>query len=139
MMAHAFPHSLLQKEAEVAVNRLPGREEGRRRQVAPLAAGADHIKQPVQQTAHVGAARSPAGFRWRDQGSQQRILLIAQRLTATEVTDKSAILGCPHHGLQREFHNWNSCQTFLAHNPSGEPPASETGSKPPQPISVSCS
>jgi len=95
-MAQALPYPGLQKSAEVAVNRLPGREGGRRRQVAPLAAGAHDVEQAVQEAPHVGRTRPPAGLGRRDQRFEQPILVIAQGLAGTVTANQPAVLGRPH-------------------------------------------
>ena len=72
-----------------AVHRPPGRESGRGRQVAPLAAGAHEVEQAVQHPPHVGRAR-PAVRRLggRDDRGQQGVLLVAEGLPGTEIADQ---------------------------------------------------
>src|SRR4051794_41713283 len=43
-----------------------------------------------------GGARPPAGLGGRDQGREQGVLLVAERLPGAEVADKGPVLRCPH-------------------------------------------
>jgi hypothetical protein len=66
----------------------------------PLAAGAHDVEQPVQQASHVGGSWPAAGLGGRDEGRQQAVLVIAQRLARPESPDQQAVLARPHGGLQ---------------------------------------
>ena len=91
-----LPHVCAREGAQVAVHRPPGRERRRWRQVAPLATGAHEVEQAVQQPPHVGRARPAAGLGGRDQGRDQRVLLVAERLPGAEIADQRPALRCPH-------------------------------------------
>src|SRR4051794_8753328 len=43
-----------------------------------------------------GGARPPAGLGGRDQGREQGVLLVAERLPGAEVADEGPVLRCPH-------------------------------------------
>jgi site-specific DNA recombinase len=123
VMTHGLPHARVQEGAEVAIHRRPRQERGRRRQVPPLAAGAQHVEQAIQHAPHVRRARAPSGLGRRDQGPQQPPLVVRQRLARPIVSDQRAILGCPHGTLHNKQTTWNAATTVpvtpsnLAHNP----------------------
>src|SRR3954471_22752174 len=96
MMADRLPHACARERAHVLVHRPPGREGRGWRQVAPLAAGSHEVEQAVHQPPHVGRARPAAGLGGRDQGREQGVLLVAERLPRAKVADKDPALRCPH-------------------------------------------
>src|SRR3954469_14716674 len=96
MMADRLPHACARERAHVLVHRPPGREDRGWRQVAPLTAGSHEVEQAVQRPPHVGRARPTAGLGGRDQGHEQGVLLVAERLPGAEVADEGPVLRCPH-------------------------------------------
>src|SRR3954447_11095666 len=96
MMADRLPHACAREPAHVLVHRSPGRENRGWRQVAPLTAGSHEVEQAVQQPPHVSRARPTAGLGGRDQGREQGVLLVPERLPGAEVADKGPVLRCPH-------------------------------------------
>src|SRR3954463_1387205 len=96
MMADRLPHACAREPAHVLVHRPPGREDRGWRQVAPLTAGSHEGEQAVQQPPHGGRARPTAGLGGRDQGREQGVLLVAERLPGAEVADKGPVLRYPH-------------------------------------------
>src|SRR5512135_2708331 len=101
-MAYALPHPCHEELPKVAIHGRPGRESRRRWQVTPLAPGPHDIEQTVQQPPHVGRSRSTARLWRRDQRFEQTVLIIAQGLTAAEVSNQRAVLGRPHRSLRKE-------------------------------------
>jgi hypothetical protein len=71
----------------VAVDGGPGREQRRRGQVPPLAAGAHDVEQSIQQAPHVGGARPATRLGRRDQRLDQPVLLVAEGSARAEVAD----------------------------------------------------
>ena len=100
VVADALPHAVLEEGAHIPVHGAPGREGRRRRQVAPLAAGAHEVEQAVQQVPHVYAPRPPSVLGGRDQRLQEAELVIRKRLAGAEIPNQRAISGRPHGGLQ---------------------------------------
>ena len=100
MVADGLPDPGVQKGPEVAVDRLPRRKRRRRRHVAPLASRAHDIEQTVQQAPHVGRPGPPAGLRRRQKRLDQAVLVIAQGLTGTKVSNQCAISRRPHRSLR---------------------------------------
>src|SRR5919199_1872968 len=96
VVADGLPHARVREAPHVAVDRPPGREGRGRRQVAPLAARAHEVEQPVEEAAHVRGTRPAAGLRRRDQGHQKGVPLVAEGLPGAEVADQRPGLGCPH-------------------------------------------
>src|SRR4051794_14833099 len=96
VVADRLPDARVREGAHVAVHGAPGREGRGRRQVAPLAAGAHQVEQPVQQAAHVGGARPTARLGGRDHRHEQGVLLVAQALPGAEAPAQRPPPRCPH-------------------------------------------
>src|SRR4051812_32258955 len=91
------PPTRLRSRTRACTRTPSARAEGRGwRQVAPLAAGSHEVEWAVQQPPHVGRARPTAGLGGRDQGREQGVLLVAERLPGAEVADEGPVLRCPH-------------------------------------------
>src|SRR3954452_17638723 len=101
MMTHGFPDPGGQEQAQVTVDRLPRRECRGRRHMAPLAPGAHAVEQTVQQAPDVGGPGTPAGLARRNERLDQAILVIAEGLTGTNVSNPCTICGRPHRSLQK--------------------------------------
>jgi hypothetical protein len=69
--------------------------------MAPLAPGAHDVEQTVQHAPHVGRPGTPAGLGRRNERLDQAILVIAEGLTGTKVSNPCTIRGRPHRSLQK--------------------------------------
>lgn len=123
VVAHGLPHARIQEGAEVAVSGRPRQERGRRRQVPPLAAGAQHVEQGVQHASLVDRTRAPSRLGRRDQRLQQPPPVARRRLARPVVPHQRTILWCPHLPLQTGQNAWNAAPparvtpSDLAHTP----------------------
>ena len=68
----------------------------------PLAAGANEVKQTIQQVSHVRGPRPSTRLGGRDERRQQAKLVARQCLAGAKVSDQRAISRPPHGGLQQE-------------------------------------
>jgi len=80
---NAIQHAVAVPPNEVVVDRAAGREILRK--VAPLAAGAQDIHDPVHDRAHVGSPLAAAWFRRRNKRFDKRPLVVRQVARVSQV------------------------------------------------------
>src|SRR5687767_15356886 len=95
-MAQGLPHARGEELTEVPVDGPPRRERRGRRQMPPLAAGADEVEQAVEHPPYVRRPGPAARLGRRDERLDQVVPLIAEGSATPQVSHRGAFLGRPH-------------------------------------------
>src|SRR5512144_2238677 len=80
---------------------LPGREQRRWREMAPLATGPHEVEQPIENPPYVGGARPTTRLDRQDPRLDQAVLIITQGLAGSAIPDPCPILLRPQSPLRK--------------------------------------
>src|SRR5512147_1466709 len=102
MVTEGLPAPSGHESPQISVHSLPGREQRRWREMAPLATGPHEVEQPIENPPYVGGARPTTRLGRQDPRLDQAVLVITQGLAGSAIPDPCPILLRPQSPLRKE-------------------------------------